>query len=176
MNETNTMSQFPEEQLDSSVGYFAAQLGQTLQNSRWSIIRKLGWGPRSSTWLAVDSNVPDNITAVKIFTVAATVDPYTSNELDMLRGPLSGPTLPFPSIRGHFYEQSPKGKHLCLVLNVLGPSVESFRPGNDNGACLPLHVVKKIVADIVEALCELQKKNIIHGGEFFTLLPVFSNF
>ena len=83
------MSQFPEEQLDSSVGFFAAQPGQALQNNRWSIMRKLGWGPRSSTWLAVNSKDPDNITAVKIFTVAATVDSYASNEVNMLRGPLS---------------------------------------------------------------------------------------
>ena len=165
--------EFPEEQLDSSVGYFAAELGQTLQNNRWSIIRKLGWGPRSSTWLAVDSKDSDNITAVKIFTVAAT-DSYASNELHMLRGPLSRPTLPFPSIRGHFYEQSLKGNHLCLVLNVLGPSVESFRRSS-NGGYLPLHVVKKIVADIVEALCELQGNKVIHGGELFIFALILIN-
>ncbi|KAF8970241.1 hypothetical protein BDZ97DRAFT_1792619, partial [Flammula alnicola] len=33
----------------------------------------------------------------------------------------------FPVLADHFYEQSPKGRHLCLVLHVLGPSVESFR-------------------------------------------------
>jgi len=46
---------------------------------------------------------------------------------------------------------------------VLGPSVESFRPSS-NGGYLPLHIVRKIVADIVEALCELEKKKVIHGA------------
>jgi len=100
------------------------------------------------------------------------VDSYASNELEMLRGPLNQRTLPFPSIQSHFYEQSPKGKHLCLVLNVLGPSVESFRRSASNGAYLPLHVVKKIVADIVEALCGLHEKKVIHGGELFLALPI----
>jgi len=82
----------------------------------------------------------------------------------MLRGPLSQPMLPFPSLDDHFYEQSPKGRHLCLVLSVLGPSVESFRRSSP-GAYLPVHVVKKIIADVVEALNELQEKKIVHGGE-----------
>jgi len=158
------MSPFPEEQLDSSLGYFAGQPGQTLQNNRWSIIQKLGWGPRSSTWLAFDSKDVDNIIAIKIFTVAATADSNASNEPEMLRRFLNQPTLPFPSLHSHFYEQSPKGRHLCLVLNVLGPSVESFRRSS-TGAYLPPHVVKKIVADVVEGLNELKEKKIVHGGE-----------
>jgi hypothetical protein len=80
-----------------------------------------------------DSNDPDNITAVKIFTVVATVDSYASNELGMNK-------VRKESISAWF-------------LNVLGPSVESFR----RGAYLPLHVVRKNRADVARHLCELEK-------------------
>ncbi len=47
---------------------------------------------------------------------------------------------------GDFYEQDAKGKkHLCLVLDVLGSSIEDVRLGNIyDGEYLPLHSVKKI--------------------------------
>ncbi len=155
---------FPEEQLDSPVRYFVGQRGQTLQNGRWSIIRKLGWGPRSSTWLAVDSRDPDNIEAIKVFTVTATEDSSALNELSILQELLKGNLNAFPVIQDHFYEHSTKGRHLCLVLHVLGPSVESLRLSN-TGVYLPVHIVKKVVADILDPLSELHGKKIIHGGE-----------
>jgi len=156
------MSPFPEEHLDAEVGYFAGQPGQTLQNGRWTIIRKLGWGPRSSTWLVVDSEDSDNIEALKIFTVAASGS--ASKELKIFQGPLEGQLDGLPVLRGHFYEQSSKGKHLCFVLHVLGSSVQALRLSNAQGACLPVHTVKKIVADILEPLSTIHKLKIIHGA------------
>jgi hypothetical protein len=52
---------FPEEQLeklDSPACYFAvlAKPLRMIDGRRWTITRKLGWGPRSSTWLALDNN------------------------------------------------------------------------------------------------------------------------
>ena len=38
------MSLFPKEQLDSPLGYFSTQPGQTLKDGTWTITRKLGWG------------------------------------------------------------------------------------------------------------------------------------
>ena len=53
------MSQFPEEALNLSssegFGYFPGYPGQKLNKDRYEIVRKLGFGPRSSTWLVVDS-------------------------------------------------------------------------------------------------------------------------
>ena len=46
---TTMHNSFPEEKLDSPAGYLATQPGETLNNGRRRIIRKLGWGPRSST-------------------------------------------------------------------------------------------------------------------------------
>jgi serine/threonine-protein kinase SRPK3 len=49
--------QWPEEPLDLPVdqsgGFYPATLGTRL-NSRYTIVRKLGWGQHSSVWLAKD--------------------------------------------------------------------------------------------------------------------------
>lgn len=153
---------FTEEQLNSSVGYFVGEPGATLQGGEWTIIHKLGWGPRSSTWLAVSSKDPNDIEAIKIFTVAATQDGYADNERDLLDGPLEDSFQTLPCLRSSFYEERAKGKHLALVLHVLGSSVESFRVAH--GGSLPLTAVKKIVADVLESLADLQKKKIVHNG------------
>jgi serine/threonine-protein kinase SRPK3 len=161
---------FPEEQLDSPVGYFPAFPGQTLLNGQWTITRKFGWGPRSSTWLALDTTLPDGAyKAIKIFTVAATEDSSGKNERDLLRGPVkhiaSGHGV--PEILGDFYEKDANGRrHLCLVLGILGSSVEDLRLSNTyDGEYLPLHIVQKVIGDISKTLASLAKQKIVHGGE-----------
>ncbi|KAF8881396.1 kinase-like domain-containing protein [Gymnopilus junonius] len=163
------MALFPEEPLDSPQGYFPGKLNQKLNKGRWKIIRKLGWGPHSSCWLAVDTKERNNIEAIKIYTVASstTETPVNhsaaTNERDILKKMWdSDITFNVPVQRDSFYEESEVGRHLCLVLHVLGPSVVSLlEPGIP---FLPLHIVKKAVAEIVEALCNLYEKGIIHGA------------
>lgn len=162
------MASFAEEPINSPAGYFPGELGATLQNGEWTIIRKLGWGPRSSTWLAVSSKNPNDIEAIKIYTVAATQDPLATTERDLLQGPLKESFHTLPSLRSSFYEESAKGKHLTLILHVLGSSVESFRV--KSGGFLPLTAVKKIVVDVLESLAVLQKKKIVHGGTSHSLI------
>ncbi|KAF8992438.1 kinase-like domain-containing protein, partial [Cyathus striatus] len=155
-----------EEQLTSSAGYYPGKPGKILDKGNWKIVRKLGWGSRSSTWLAKDLHNPDNIEAIKIFTVEATNNSSDApNECTILQHlsklrVISG----VPVLRGHFYEESTKGRHLCLILHVLGGSVDEFRSQNTNGAYLPLHVTKKIISDVVEVLTELHEHNVVHGA------------
>ena len=52
------MSQFPEEPLNlpasEGFGYYPACPGLKLKEGRYEVIRKLGYGPRSSVWLVED--------------------------------------------------------------------------------------------------------------------------
>ncbi|KAJ3507699.1 hypothetical protein NLJ89_g6155 [Agrocybe chaxingu] len=159
------MSLFPEEPLDSPLGYFPGQLNQTLHNGRWSIVRKLGWGPRSSTWLAIDTQEADRIEAIKIFTVAATKDGTAEKERDLFQKILKGIQANLPQFEGDFEEDSSKGKHMCLIFENLSTSVELLRLGNSDSGYLLLHIVKKIIADVLEILCELSDFWVFHGGE-----------
>lgn len=52
-----------------------------------------------------------------------------------------------PVMVAAFYEESVRGKHLCLELHLLGTSVEALRLTNasDSGKYLPVHTVQKVV-------------------------------
>jgi hypothetical protein len=158
------MSLFPEEQLDSPLGYFPAQPGQTLKDGTWTITRKLGWGPRSSTWLVVDND--DQHRALKILTAAATADPNAKNEPSLLLGPAKAVPDGVPDLLETFEETDERGRmHLCLLFRLLGTSVEDLRQGNAyGGRSLPVHIVQKVIGDISEHLANLADVNIIHGG------------
>ncbi|KIM37704.1 hypothetical protein M413DRAFT_421318 [Hebeloma cylindrosporum] len=160
------MSLFPEELLDSPLGYFPAQPGQTLKGGTWTITRKLGWGPRSSTWLVIDK---DNLhRALKVLTAAATADPKAKNERHFaLEAWQAVPSDGVPELLEMFEEKDERGRnHLCLLFRLLGPSVEDLRQGNVyDGQNLPLHIVQKVIGDISSRLASLATKNIIHGGD-----------
>ncbi|KAF8971795.1 kinase-like domain-containing protein [Flammula alnicola] len=143
------MSLFPEEQLDSPVGYLAVRPGQTLDNGEWLVIRKIGWGPRSSSWLAVDTEDSEDYEVLKIFTAAATQESSATKEVDLLEGVLSntkiGHSAYITELVDHFYEQGPKGKHLCLAVRPLGTSIEALRLSNtESPGTLPLHIVRQV--------------------------------
>ncbi|KIM38457.1 hypothetical protein M413DRAFT_30008 [Hebeloma cylindrosporum] len=161
------MSAFPEEPLDSPVGYFPVRPGQTLNNGQWTIIRKLGWGPRSSTWLALAKNTEYSYAAIKIFTVAATEDSTGVHEREILE-PLKGiSSIDIPTFKSHFYEHDTiKGKrHLCLALEVSGSSVEDLRLTNVyDGECLSVHLVKSIIGDVSMSLAGIGANEIIHSA------------
>ena len=158
------MTLFPEEQLDSPLGYFPAQPGQVLQNGTWTISRKLGWGPRSSTWLVVKKD--GQCCAVKILTAAATADPNSKRERDFLFRIREDFTIGIPQLLETFEENDRSGrKHLCLIFRLLGTSAEHLRQGNVyGGQKLPVHIVQKIIGDISNRLSGLAIRNIIHGG------------
>ncbi|OJA14154.1 hypothetical protein AZE42_09595 [Rhizopogon vesiculosus] len=68
---------FPEEPLalsaEEGFGFFPAHLGTLLNNSRYEVLRKLGRGQFSSTWLASDSLAETpTYRAIKILTAHAT--------------------------------------------------------------------------------------------------------
>jgi len=159
------MSLFPEEQLDSPLGYFSAQPGQTLKDGTWTIARKLGWGPRSSTWLVIDKN--DQHRALKILTAAATADPNTKNERYFVLKAMKAIQSGVPELLETFKEKDERGRrHLCLLFRLLGPSVEDLRQGNVyGGQNLPIHIVQKVIGDISNRLANLATQNIIHGGK-----------
>ncbi|EDR02964.1 uncharacterized protein LACBIDRAFT_331989 [Laccaria bicolor S238N-H82] len=159
-----SMPLFPEEQLDSSLGYFSAQPAQTLKDGTWTIARKLGWGPRSSTWLVIGED--DQHRALKILTATATADPTAKNELHFVHKAMEAITRGVPQLLDTFEEKDERGRsHFCLLFRLLGSSVEDLRRGNIyHVQNLPLHIVQKVIGDIAARLEGLATQNIIHGA------------
>ena len=56
---SSPLNPFPEEQLllsgEQGFGFFPARLGLLLKDGRYELLRKLGRGKYSSTWLVIDT-------------------------------------------------------------------------------------------------------------------------
>ncbi|KDR77477.1 hypothetical protein GALMADRAFT_65792 [Galerina marginata CBS 339.88] len=182
------MPQFPEEPLDrpseQGCGFFPARHGLLLNDGRYKIMRKLGRGQYSSTWLVSDSQATETpqYYAAKILTAHATALHRKGLllELEILKAikELKG-IHKLPRLLDDFEIDGPHGKHLCLVTPVLSTDVSSFRRSAPSKR-LGLQAVKIIVVQVVESLVSLHAAQIIHTGRwvnqfrpvsFFNILP-----
>ncbi|KAF8972224.1 kinase-like domain-containing protein [Flammula alnicola] len=158
---------FPEEPLDLSPakggGYYPAAIHQKLNGDKYEIVRKLGYGPRSSTWLVLLSYDPKYYVAVKIFTIAAS-EQAKDVELPILKSLRSiDRDRSLPVFHGSFWEESRDGSHLCVVMNPLSTSVQALQRDAENQR-LPVHVVQQIVHTAADALEGLHGATIMHGA------------
>jgi len=181
---------FPEEPLsqsgDQGFGFYPARAGVLLNNGRYKILRKLGRGQYSTTWLVSDSQcvyvypwlsltlASDSRAqetpayyAVKILTVNATKGHQYGHlhELEImkaLRKQQVTQTLPY--LFDHFETESPHGPHLCLVQPVLSTSISLFRRSVPSRR-LEFPAVRIIIAQVLEALVALHAAGVVHTGE-----------
>ncbi|KAG1852680.1 kinase-like protein [Suillus subluteus] len=162
---------FPEEPLtlsgEQGAGFFPARLGMQLNNSRYIILRKLGRGEFSSTWLASDSEAEERLRycAIKILTVHDTKAHHDGHllELEVMQTITRSTGISLlPHLRDHFEINGPHGQHLCLVLPALSESVDSFTYSAPSKLLDPPKV-KIIVAQVLESLAQLHTANIIHA-------------
>ncbi|KAF6743684.1 kinase-like domain-containing protein [Ephemerocybe angulata] len=166
------MASFPEEPLNLSAadgsGYFPADINQTLHDGKYTVVRKLGWGPRSSTWLVKgegDEDETEPYSAAQIFTVSASKGAETSL-LPILQNVLDPVDVSFAGIEDSFWEESVHGKHMCFVnpeygLPLSGVLKEAM---SNRHAGLPVHSVQFTVVTVLEALEELHQEKVMHSG------------
>ncbi|KDR68141.1 hypothetical protein GALMADRAFT_272755 [Galerina marginata CBS 339.88] len=159
------MSQFPEEPLhlgaSDGFGYFPAYPGLKLNENRYEVIRKLGYGPKSSTWLILDLTGDREYLALKILTAHITAQ--ETNELQNLQIIQQAGYFSLPRLNEHFVESSHHGQHLCLGFTVLASSVEELRLSSPTKS-LPIHIVQKIVSDVAQQILQLHACDMIHGA------------
>ena len=90
-----------------------------------------------------------------------------TNELEFLQAIATSFTpnvlLRLPLLLDHFFTAGPHGEHLCLVFDLLSTDIGTFRHSAP-GKALPLHIVQKVTADVVDALAALHSIDIIHTG------------
>lgn len=99
--------------------------------------------------------------ALKVLTTHATHE--NSLELYTLQEIFRGNHYDLPTLQDNFTEKSHHGDHLCFALNLLGPDVDTFRKTSPTNS-LRVHTVRKVIASLVEPLCDLGEIGIIHGA------------
>ena len=183
------MSEFPEEPLNlpasEGFGYYPAYPGLKVKRGRYKVIRKLGYGPRSSVWLVEDLKCvyceiylfifdysdprgDFGLSALKILTAHATLQ--KTLELKRLRA-VKRLRLFYrlPNFHDHFDVHSHHGRHSCFALSVVGSSIEDLRQSLPTKT-LPVHVVQKVVGSVLEALYDLHRSRMVHCGPYIAHL------
>lgn len=168
------MATFPEEPLN--LGYFPADIGLALNGGAYTIVRKLGWGSRSSTWLVRQTPDDDEVLywAAQIFTVDASKDAAT-RLLRVFGNQLEGFGDWFLNFRAHFVEKSEHGEHVCVIVEPYGlPIVGLLEDAKRSGRTgLPVHVVQYVAHTVLNALSSVHSRKVMHGGARMHPLVVY---
>ena len=171
-------------------GFHPVNLGDTIDNGRFKLIRKLGNGSSSTVWLAVRQRYrPFEITrrrnlgeplnspiyvAVKILDARASTACKESAILEHLSS-AAGKEPDYQHIirlLEHFETQGPNGSHRCLVYEVMSTTAASLveklpknhpitRPKPHR---YPVWMAKQILLHTLRGLALLHKNGIVHGG------------
>jgi len=151
--------------------YHPVHLGDVLQD-RYRIIRKLGYGSFSTTWLAVDLR-SDCLVALKI--TVASLDKEVTNQTMAIHKTLpQTEPQPIVSLRDVFELTGPNGRHACFVLEPMGPHISALlqrRPEFQNRDLepwerrprFPKQLAQRVLRDTLLGLRLLHKHGIVHG-------------
>ncbi|KAJ3868757.1 kinase-like domain-containing protein [Lentinula novae-zelandiae] len=156
---------------ESTTIHFPARLGTSLQDGRYTILRKLGEGVTATTWLIRDERISDSkYVAAKILTAEATldVDQGIVRELEFLKEVAKNAEERddegfehLPTLLDSFTASSPGGtRHLCLVQTLFSTSVSALRRSAPTKS-LPAYMVRNILYMVLQALDALHSIDII---------------
>ncbi|KAF8458760.1 kinase-like domain-containing protein [Kalaharituber pfeilii] len=150
-------------------GFHPVHLGDEFDNGTYKILRKLGYGGYSTVWLAHDVKNSGYV-ALKILQASA-----PDSELRVLSHLSNGDPLHEGfnhvfNILKHFYHIGPNGKHLCLVTEVMGPSISAllFPLWEKFGYSTryPKQVVKQMTRQMLLGMTYIHSKGIVHGDVY----------
>lgn len=143
-----------------TIGGFHPVCLYDLLNGRYEVVAKLGQGGYGIVWLCRDIR-KEAWRAVKILTARHSQENMTDwKAVQMLQD--AGATreqweaahiqLPID----HFWTEGPNGRHMCLVLPLLGPDLNSMREADPQ-------VIKDLLLQVARGLSFLHRRNIGHG-------------
>ncbi|KZF25835.1 kinase-like protein [Xylona heveae TC161] len=145
-------------------GYHAVRLGDILNDGRYKILHKLGWGGYSTVWAARDLK-DDRYVALKIMVSDPEKCSQESKVMEAINATGSGhPGFQhLLSMMNHFHLNGPNGTHNCLVLELLGPSVAELVERRYSDERLPGALAKSIARQALLGLDCLHEHKIAHG-------------
>ncbi|KFH40238.1 Serine/threonine-protein kinase-like protein [Hapsidospora chrysogenum ATCC 11550] len=147
-------------------GYHPTHLGDQLNDRRYRVLHKLGWGGYSTVWAARDQHLGRYV-AVKI-SVSERQSAQIDRQLHVMRT-IATSSLKHPGAESvtrlldHFELDGPNGTHECLVLELLGPSVPAVLDVRFVDNRLPAKLAKKVARQTLLGLDYLHQHAIGHG-------------
>lgn len=149
-------------------GYHPVYLDDTYDQDRYKVVHKLGAGGFSTVWLARD--VQQNAWVALKFIVASQSEKYDAlssaihNDHDLAKSDM------IVSPKRRFWVDGPNGRHLCLVLDVVGPNLSTLSEGIY--ARLKPAFAAHLSHQAAQAMELLHSHDRCHGGEFLFVTPI----
>ncbi|KAI4219505.1 MAG: hypothetical protein L6R36_008281 [Xanthoria steineri] len=144
-------------------GYHPTHIGDTYKEGRYKILHKLGYGGFATVWLARDTEA-NRYVALKIIMANE-----RSNKLELkMFEYLANQHSDHPgkqhlvTLLDRFVIQGPYGKHNCLVLPFLGPSVPNQAAGYLS-KMLDSSLARRVATQLSESLAYMHSVGIGHG-------------
>jgi serine/threonine-protein kinase SRPK3 len=150
-----------------SDGFHPVLLGDILNDGRYRIVHKLGFGGFGTVWLARDSREAHYV-SIKILTAFNSGDSRELHIQKYLRaqnGDYPGRQF-ISTLVDDFTLKGPNGHHLCLVYEALGPSIVSLR-SEYGEAYLKIRpdIARQLAKQVGEALDFLHRSGLTYGGK-----------
>ncbi|KAK4451219.1 kinase-like domain-containing protein [Podospora aff. communis PSN243] len=139
-------------------GFHPVHLGDVFDDGRYKVVHKLGFGGFSTVWLARDTT-GDRWVAVKII-VARESPTYEARSTIASHPSIAGSRL-FSVADKQFWINRPNGRHLCLVMPVLGPSLAKLSKGIYSR--IKAGFAKGVSLQAAQALAHLHANGLCHG-------------
>lgn len=147
-------------------GYHPVHVGETYNNGKYVVVRKLGWGHFSTVWLSRDTSTGRHV-ALKVVRSAAHYTETAIDEIKLLQKVVqANPNHPgrryVVSLLDSFEHRGPNGLHVCMVFEVLGENLLGLiKRWNHRG--IPMPLVKQITKQVLLGLDYLHREcGIIH--------------
>ncbi|KAL1889015.1 hypothetical protein Sste5346_009195 [Sporothrix stenoceras] len=159
-------------------GFHPVSLGDTLQDGRYTIRLKLGYGGQSTVWLVWDAYHELETgawVAIKIKSARASEKGLDADtEIGVLRkleqyylSQTQTQTRPFIQLFDTFQHTGPNGVHTCIVTEVLGPTLanilQDYPPEEDT---LPPSVILRVSQQLLHGLEFAHAAGIAHGDVY----------
>lgn len=152
-------------------GYHPVDIGDVIRagEQSYQVIHKLGHGGFSTVWLVRDCAHSSSHFALKIL-CAGVVEGGELNILQHL-GKVAGPGHPnVLALCSSFQISGPNGQHQCLVLPVLGPSLENTKVV----AALAGSTRHQVCQQVASAVSFLHHHGVCHGGKLNSSFPTLA--
>ncbi|KAL8243572.1 hypothetical protein R6Q59_009830 [Mikania micrantha] len=147
-------------------GYHPVHVGETYNNGKYVVVRKLGWGHFSTVWLSRDTTTGKHV-ALKVVRSAAHYTETAIDEIKLLNKVVqANPDHPgrryVVSLLDSFEHKGPHGVHVCMVFEVLGENLLGLiKRWNHRG--IPMPLVRQITKQVLLGLDYLHREcGIIH--------------
>lgn len=155
-------------------GFHPVHLNDTFKNGRYTVVHKLGSGQYSTVWLVKDSS-NGKYESLKILAAdaskwsgkssAADEAKVLSRLRDSVQGDDEGRDYVMKFLDS-FDHEGPNGVHLCIVTEVLGPTLGSDVEELYPNEIFPAEIATRFVYQLGLGVRFLHKRGVVHGGEY----------